>query len=48
MVILYAMKTAISIPNETFDAAENFTSSIGMSRSELYTKAILECLNKYK
>jgi metal-responsive CopG/Arc/MetJ family transcriptional regulator len=42
------MKTAISIPNETFDAAENFASSTGMSRSELYTKAVLEYLNKYK
>ncbi len=42
------MKTAISIPNETFDAAENYASSTGMSRSELYTKAVLEYLNKYK
>jgi len=48
MVILYVMKTAISIPNETFDAAENFASNAGMSRSELYTKAVLEYLNKYK
>jgi len=48
VVILYVMKTAISIPNETFDAAENFASSTGMSRSELYTKAVLEYLNKYK
>ena len=42
------MKTAISIPNETFDAAEHFASNTGMSRSELYTKAVLEYLNKYK
>ncbi len=42
------MKTAISIPNEIFDAAEHFASSTGMSRSELYTKAVLEYLNKYK
>ena len=42
------MKTAISVPNETFDAAEHFASSTGMSRSELYTKAVLEYLNKYK
>jgi len=42
------MKTAISIPNETFDAAEHFANSTGMSRSELYTKAVLEYLNKYK
>ena len=42
------MKTAISIPNETFDAAEHFASSTGISRSELYTKAVLEYINKYK
>lgn len=42
------MKTAISIPNETFDAAEHFANSTGMSRSELYTKAVLEYLNKHK
>ncbi len=42
------MKTAISIPNETFNAAEHFASSTGMSRSELYTKAVLEYLNKHK
>ncbi len=44
----FFMKTAISIPNKTFDAAENFANSAGMSRSELYTKAVLEYLNKYK
>jgi len=48
MVILCIMKTAISIPNETFDAAEHFTSNTGISRSELYTKAVLEYLNKHK
>jgi len=42
------MKTAISLPNETFDAAEHFASTTGMSRSELYTKAVLEYLNKHK
>jgi len=42
------MKTAISIPNETFDAAEHFASSTGISRSELYTKAVLEYLSKHK
>jgi len=48
MVILFVMKTAISIPNKTFDAAEHFASSAGMSRSELYTKAVLEYINNYK
>lgn len=42
------MKTAISIPDNTFDLAEHFASSIGMSRSELYTKAVLEYLENHK
>jgi len=42
------MKTAISIPNDTFDAAEHFASGAGMSRSELYTKAVLEYIDKHK
>lgn len=42
------MKTAISIPDNTFDLAEHFASSTGMSRSELYTKAVLEYLENHK
>ena len=42
------MKTAISIPNETFNIAEHFASLAGMSRSELYTKAIVEYIDKHK
>jgi metal-responsive CopG/Arc/MetJ family transcriptional regulator len=33
------MKTAISIPDETFTRVEQKVSDLGMSRSEFYTKA---------
>lgn len=36
------MKTAISIPDPVFQAAELFARHFGISRSELYTKAIEE------
>jgi len=48
VAILGVMKTAISVPNETFYAAEHFAASTGMSRSKLYTKAVIEYLNKHK
>jgi metal-responsive CopG/Arc/MetJ family transcriptional regulator len=34
------MKTAISIPDPLFQAAEEFAQDQGMSRSELYARAI--------
>lgn len=34
------MKTAISIPDPIFDEAEELAKRLGMSRSELYTKAV--------
>jgi metal-responsive CopG/Arc/MetJ family transcriptional regulator len=33
------MKTAISIPDETFDRAERRAAALGMSRSEFFTRA---------
>lgn len=36
------MKTAISIPDPVFQTAELFAKHFGISRSELYTKAIEE------
>jgi metal-responsive CopG/Arc/MetJ family transcriptional regulator len=33
------MKTAISIPDETFEQVERYTASLGMSRSEFFTTA---------
>jgi metal-responsive CopG/Arc/MetJ family transcriptional regulator len=34
------MKTAISIPQETFESAEKYAARMGLSRSELYTTAL--------
>lgn len=33
------MKTAISVPDETFDQAERRAAALGMSRSEFFTRA---------
>lgn len=41
------MKTAISIPDQEFEAAEKLAIRLGMSRSELYRKAITEFVTKY-
>jgi len=42
------MKTAISIPNETFEAAERLAKRIGMSRSELYATAVAEFMTRHR
>jgi len=33
------MKTAISVPDDTFDEAERRAAALGMSRSEFFTRA---------
>ena len=40
------MKTAISIPNSIFEAAERLAQRLGVSRSQLYTKAVSEYLTE--
>ncbi|MBV9388034.1 MAG: hypothetical protein JOZ78_16545 [Chroococcidiopsidaceae cyanobacterium CP_BM_ER_R8_30] len=42
------MKTAISIPNPLFEAAEQFAKRMGLSRSELYAVALREDLQVHK
>jgi DNA-binding phage protein len=42
------MKTAISIPNQVFEAAEQLARRLGMSRSELYTTAVTDFVERYK
>lgn len=42
------MKTAISIPNPIFEAAEQLAQQMGMSRSELYTTALVAYLETYQ
>ncbi len=41
------MKTAISIPDELFAAAEQAAERLGMSRSELYRRALREFLDEH-
>jgi metal-responsive CopG/Arc/MetJ family transcriptional regulator len=42
------MKTAISIPDQTFDAAEQLVKRLGISRSELYSKAISSYIKEHR
>jgi len=42
------MKTAISIPDSIYLAAEKLTSQLGMTRSALYTKAIKKFLLEHR
>jgi len=41
------MKTAISIPDVEFEAAEKVAKRLGMSRSKLYRKAIADFLARH-
>ena len=41
------MKTAISIPDKIFEAAEKAAKRLGISRSELYVSAIQEYLAQH-
>lgn len=41
------MKTAISLPDSVFHEAEALARQLGLSRSELYTKALKAYLRKY-
>ncbi len=40
------MKTAISIPDKIFKSADNIANKLGISRSELYTKAVEEYIKE--
>ncbi len=40
------MKTAISIPDRLFEAAERLARRLGMSRSELYSKAVSQFIDE--
>ncbi len=42
------MKTAISIPDPIFQAAENMAKRLGLSRSELFTVAMLKYMKEHK
>lgn len=40
------MKTAISMPDEVFERAERYAKKLGVSRSELFTRAVLQFLER--
>jgi metal-responsive CopG/Arc/MetJ family transcriptional regulator len=41
------MKTAISLPDEVFHAAERHAQRLGTSRSQLYSDALVEYLTRH-
>jgi predicted transcriptional regulator len=41
------MKTAISLPDELFSAADSLADRLGVSRSELYATALAEFVAKH-
>ncbi len=42
------MKTAISIPDELFGIAERLARHLGMSRSELYQRAVAAFVHRHR
>ena len=47
LVILGSMKTAVSVPDELFQAGERAADRLGLSRSGLYSKALQEYLARH-
>jgi predicted DNA-binding protein len=47
MVILHVMKTAISIPDPVFEAAERLAKRLGKSRSQLFADALRAYLEQH-
>jgi metal-responsive CopG/Arc/MetJ family transcriptional regulator len=46
--MLARMKTAISIPDPIFEEAEVLAKQMGLSRSELYTNAVVAYVSEYR
>jgi metal-responsive CopG/Arc/MetJ family transcriptional regulator len=42
------MKTAISLPDDLFEAADSLADRLGLSRSELYARAVAEYVAKHR
>jgi metal-responsive CopG/Arc/MetJ family transcriptional regulator len=42
------MKTAVSLPDELFDAADSLAKRLGVSRSELYASALESYLRSHR
>ena len=43
-----AVKTEVSIPNELFESADGLARRLGMTRSELYARALREHLQEHR
>ena len=41
------MKTAVSIPDDVFQSAEHLARRVGMSRSEVYSRALREYVARH-
>ena len=48
IVILGAMKTAVSIPDRVFQSAEKLAARLGISRSELYARALASLVEQHR
>ena len=44
----HSMKTAISIPDDVFESADELAEQMGVSRSHLYATAVAEYVAKYR
>jgi len=42
------MKTAISVPDKVFEAADRAAKKLGVSRSELYSTAVYEYIERHR
>lgn len=42
------MKTAVSIPDRVFETAEKLAARLGVSRSELYARALATLVEKHR
>lgn len=42
------MRTSISIPDPLFDTADQIADCLGMSRSELYAKALADYVGRHR
>ncbi len=42
------MKTAVSIPDRVFESAEKLAARLGVSRSELYARALAALFEKHR
>lgn len=42
------MKTAVSIPDRVFESAEKLAARLGISRSQLYAKALASLVEKHR